>query len=126
MWHNQLTFQAPTLFLLGFLMTFFLDVPIGVLVALPAIDRHFHDTYFVGRTSTACCLARSCSLPTPGLFLGFPKDHREDAGWSMRQVPFMDHVDRIAPNLLVHYWLGNMGMPCVMWTTVPLAGLPPR
>lgn len=30
----------------------------------------------------------------------------------MRQVPFLGHVDWMTSNLLAHYWLGNMGMPC--------------
>src|SRR3954467_2895478 len=47
MWKGQLTFETPMLFAIGFLVTFLLGGPTGVLPASPPVDWHTHDSYFV-------------------------------------------------------------------------------
>jgi cytochrome c oxidase subunit 1 len=47
MWRGQLTFEAPMLFAMGFLLMFLLGGLTGVMLAAPPIDFHVTDTYFV-------------------------------------------------------------------------------
>src|SRR5690606_2389772 len=47
MWRGQLTFEAPMLFAIGFLVTFLFGGLTGVVLASPPLDFHVHDSYFV-------------------------------------------------------------------------------
>jgi len=47
MWRGQLTFEAPMLFVIGFLLMFLLGGLTGVMLAAPPVDFHVTDTYFV-------------------------------------------------------------------------------
>ncbi|QYF95791.1 cytochrome c oxidase subunit I [Massilia sp. PAMC28688] len=47
MWRGKVNFNAPTLFLLGFLFIFVLGGLTGVMVALLPFDWQVHDTYFI-------------------------------------------------------------------------------
>ncbi len=47
MWGGQLTFPAPMLFAIGFLLNFLIGGITGVMVASPPIDFHVADTYFL-------------------------------------------------------------------------------
>ncbi len=47
MWRSHLTFEAPMLFVVGFLLMFLLGGLTGVMLAAPPIDFHVTDTYFV-------------------------------------------------------------------------------
>jgi cytochrome c oxidase subunit I len=47
MWRGQLTFEAPMLFILGFLATFLLGGLTGVILASPPLDFAVTDTYFL-------------------------------------------------------------------------------
>ena len=47
MWGGQLTFPAPMLFTVGFLLLFLIGGLTGVMLAAPPIDFHVTDTYFV-------------------------------------------------------------------------------
>jgi cytochrome c oxidase subunit 1 len=73
MWKGQVTFETPMLFAAGFLVTFLLGRMTGVLLASPPLDFHLSDSYFVVRTSTTCCSARSCSPPTRASTTGSPR-----------------------------------------------------
>jgi cytochrome c oxidase subunit I len=47
MWRGKLTFPAPMLFAVGFLLNFLLGGITGVMVASPPLDFHAQDTHFV-------------------------------------------------------------------------------
>ena len=47
MWGGHLSFKAPMVWAVGFLITFLLGGLSGVLLAMPAVDFNVHDTYFV-------------------------------------------------------------------------------
>jgi cytochrome c oxidase subunit 1 len=47
MWRGRLTFEAPMLFAIGFLLMFLLGGLTGVMLAQPPVDFHVEDTYFV-------------------------------------------------------------------------------
>jgi cytochrome c oxidase subunit 1 len=47
MWRGKLSFPAPMLFAIGFLLNFLLGGITGVMVASPPIDFHVQDTHFV-------------------------------------------------------------------------------
>jgi cytochrome c oxidase subunit 1 len=45
MWRGQLTFESPTLFAVGFVVTFLFGGLTGVMLASPPLDFHVSDTY---------------------------------------------------------------------------------
>ena len=47
MWGGSLTFEAPMKFALGFLITFVAGGVTGVILAVPSLDFHLSDSYFV-------------------------------------------------------------------------------
>src|SRR5690606_38371359 len=47
MWRGSLTFEAPMLFAVGFLVTFLFGGLTGVVIASPPLDFHLTDTYFI-------------------------------------------------------------------------------
>ncbi|MDN5917140.1 MAG: cbb3-type cytochrome c oxidase subunit I, partial [Pseudonocardia sp.] len=47
MWKGKLTFETPMLFAIGFVVTFLFGGMTGVLLAMPPVDFHVTDTYFV-------------------------------------------------------------------------------
>jgi cytochrome c oxidase subunit 1 len=47
MWRGQLTFEAPMLYIIGFMVSFLLGGLTGVILASPPLDFHGSDSYFV-------------------------------------------------------------------------------
>ncbi len=47
MWKGQITFMTPVLGAAGFLVTFVFDGLAGIILAIPALDLHVPDSYFV-------------------------------------------------------------------------------
>src|SRR5690606_2423191 len=47
MYRGSIIFSAPMLYALGFLFLFTIGGVTGIILAVTAVDVHFHDTYFV-------------------------------------------------------------------------------
>ncbi|MFY7841451.1 MAG: cbb3-type cytochrome c oxidase subunit I, partial [Actinomycetes bacterium] len=47
MWRGSISFETPMLFVIGFLITFLIGGLTGVMLAMPPIDFHVSDSYFV-------------------------------------------------------------------------------
>ncbi|SIF34526.1 cbb3-type cytochrome c oxidase subunit I [Mycobacteroides abscessus] len=83
MWKGQLTFETPMIFSVGFLVTFLFGGLTGVLLAMPPVDFHVTDSYFV-IAHFHYVLFGTIVFAT---FIGFHS------------------------TFLVQHWLGNQGMP---------------
>ena len=73
MWGGRLTFETPMLWAIGFLYLFLLGGITGIIVASPALDFHFQDTYFVVAHFHNTLVGGSVFAIFAALYYWFPK-----------------------------------------------------
>ncbi len=84
MWRGRLTFEAPMLFAIGFLLMFLLGGLTGVMLAEPPIDFHVEDTYFVVAHLHYVLFGGSVFAIFAAIYYWFPKwtGRRLDERWA--------------------------------------------
>ncbi|MDQ3956968.1 MAG: cytochrome c oxidase subunit I [Actinomycetota bacterium] len=73
MWRGKLTFQAPMLFCLGFMLMFLIGGITGVFLASPPIDYAVHDTYYVVAHMHYVLFGGTTFAAFAGLYFWIPK-----------------------------------------------------
>jgi cytochrome c oxidase subunit I len=111
MWKGQLTFEAPMLFSVGFLVTFLFGGLTGVLLAAPALDFHVHDTYFVVGHFHYVLFGTIVFATFAGIYFWFPKMTGRYLDEGLAKLHFWTTFVGFHMTFLVHHWLGNEGMP---------------
>ncbi|HEU5126688.1 MAG TPA: cytochrome c oxidase subunit I [Glycomyces sp.] len=111
MWKGQLTFEAPMLFSLGFLVTFLLGGLSGVLLASPPIDFHVSDSYFVVAHFHYVLFGTIVFAVFAGVYFWFPKVAGRMYDERLAKVHFWLTFIGFHATFLVQHWLGNEGMP---------------
>ncbi len=84
MWRGRLTFEAPMLFAIGFLLMFLLGGLTGVMLAEPPIDFHVEDTYFLVAHLHYVLFGGSVFAIFAAIYYWFPKwtGRRLDERWA--------------------------------------------
>ncbi|GAB3998276.1 cytochrome c oxidase subunit I [Glycomyces albus] len=111
MWKGQLTFEAPMLFSLGFLVTFLLGGLSGVLLASPPIDFHVSDSYFVVAHFHYVLFGTIVFAVYAGVYFWFPKVAGRMYDERLAKVHFWLTFIGFHTTFLVQHWLGNEGFP---------------
>jgi cytochrome c oxidase subunit I len=111
MWRGQLTFEAPMLFSLGFLVTFLLGGLSGVLLASPPVDFHVSDSYFVVAHFHYVLFGTIVFAVFAGTYFWFPKVAGRMYDERLAKVHFWLTFIGFHTTFLVQHWLGNEGMP---------------
>jgi cytochrome c oxidase subunit 1 len=111
MWHGQLTFETPMLFSVGFLVTFLLGGLTGALLALPAVDWHVTDTYFVVAHFHYVLFGTIVFATYAGIYFWFPKITGRMLDEPLGKFHFWATFIGFHLTFLVHHWLGARGMP---------------
>jgi Cytochrome C and Quinol oxidase polypeptide I len=111
MWKGQLTFEAPMLFSIGFLVTFLFGGLTGVLLAAPPIDFHVHDTYFVVGHFHYVLFGTIVFATFAGIYFWFPKMTGRMLSQPLGRLHFWTTFIGFHTTFLVHHWLGAEGMP---------------
>ena len=111
MWRGQLTFEAPMLFSLGFLVTFLLGGLSGVLLASPPIDFHVSDSYFVVAHFHYVLFGTIVFAVFAGVYFWFPKVAGRMYDERLAKIHFWLTFIGFHTTFLVQHWLGNEGMP---------------
>ena len=111
MWRGQLTFEAPMLFSIGFMVTFLFGGLSGVLLASPPIDFHVSDTYFVVAHFHYVLFGTIVFAVYAGIYFWFPKATGRMYDERLAKVHFWLTMIGFHTTFLVQHWLGNEGFP---------------
>ncbi|SNR30227.1 aa3-type cytochrome oxidase subunit I [Blastococcus mobilis] len=111
MWRGALTFEAPMLFSVGFMVTFLLGGLTGVLLATPPIDWHLHDTYFVVAHFHYVVFGTVVFAAYAGIYFWFPKMCGRMLDERLGKLHFWLTFVGFHGTFLVQHWLGGEGMP---------------
>jgi cytochrome c oxidase subunit 1 len=111
MWRGQLTFEAPMLFSLGFLVTFLFGGLTGVILASPPLDFPVTDTYFVVAHFHYVLFGTVVFSMFAGFYFWWPKFTGKKLDNTLGAWHFWTLFIGFHMTFLVQHWLGVEGMP---------------
>ncbi|MEV0898302.1 cytochrome c oxidase subunit I [Actinoplanes sp. NPDC049802] len=111
MWRGQISFEAPMLWAVGFMVTFLFGGLSGVLLASPPIDFHVSDSYFVIAHFHYVLFGTIVFAVFAGIYFWFPKMYGRMLDERLAKVHFWLTMAGFHGTFLVQHWLGTKGMP---------------
>ncbi|MEV0895896.1 cytochrome c oxidase subunit I [Actinoplanes sp. NPDC049802] len=111
MWRGQISFEAPMLFAVGFMVTFLFGGLSGVLLASPPIDFHVSDSYFVIAHFHYVLFGTIVFAVFSGIYFWFPKMFGRMLDERLAKIHFWLTMIGFHGTFLVQHWLGTKGMP---------------
>ncbi len=111
MWKGSLTFEAPMLWAIGFLITFLFGGLTGVLLASPPIDFHVSDSYFVVAHFHYTVFGTVVFAMFSGYYFWWPKFTGRMLDDRLGKLHFWVTFVGFHTTFLIQHWLGVMGMP---------------
>jgi cytochrome c oxidase subunit I len=123
LWGGQITFTTANIFAVAFIPTFVMGGVTGVMLAIPAADFQYHDTYFV--------VAHFHYVIVGGLVLGlfagcyywWPKMFGRMLNETLGKIHFWTFFVGFHLTFFPQHFLGLMGMPRRVFTYQPGVGL---
>ncbi len=111
MWRGQLTFEAPMLFAVGFLVTFLFGGLTGVILASPPLDFQVTDSYFVVAHFHYVLFGTVVFSMFAGFYFWWPKFTGRKLDNTLGAWHFWTLFIGFHMTFLVQHWLGVEGMP---------------
>ncbi|NUW31406.1 cytochrome c oxidase subunit I [Nonomuraea sp. SMC257] len=111
MWRGHLSFEAPMLFSVGFLITFLLGGLTGVILASPPLDFHISDTYFVVAHFHYVVFGTVVFAMFAGFYFWWPKFTGKMLNDRLGKLHFWLLFIGFHTTFLVQHWLGVVGFP---------------
>ena len=111
MWRGSLTFEAPMLWTIGFLVTFLFGGLTGIMLASPPIDFHVSDTYFVVAHFHYTVFGTVVFAMFAGYYFWWPKFTGRMLDERLGKLHFWTTFVGFHATFLIQHWLGVMGMP---------------
>lgn len=111
MWGGSLTFETPMLWTIGFLATFLFGGLTGVLLAMPPLDFHVSDSYFVVAHFHYVVFGTVVFAMFAGFYFWWPKFTGRMLDERLGKLHFWLVFAGFHTTFLVQHWLGVMGMP---------------
>jgi cytochrome c oxidase subunit I len=111
MWRGQLTFEAPMLFILGFVTTFLFGGLTGVILASPPLDFAVSDSYFLVAHFHYVLFGTVVFTMFGGFYFWWPKFTGTKLNETLGKWHFWTLFLGFHMTFLVQHWLGVQGMP---------------
>jgi cytochrome c oxidase subunit 1 len=111
MWRGQLTFEAPMLFIIGFLVTFLFGGLTGVILASPPLDFHVSDTYFLVAHFHYVLFGTVVFTMFGGFYFWWPKFTGKKLDETLGRWHFWTLFLGFWMTFLVMHWEGVAGLP---------------
>ena len=111
MWRGSLSFETPMMFVIGFLITFLLGGLTGVMLAMPPIDFHVSDSYFVVAHFHYTVFGTVVFAMFAGFYFWWPKWTGRMLNESLGKIHFWTLFIGFQVTFLIQHWLGVKGMP---------------
>ncbi|MGH3159549.1 MAG: aa3-type cytochrome oxidase subunit I [Streptosporangiaceae bacterium] len=111
MWRGQLTFEAPMLFTIGFMVTFLFGGLSGVILASPPLDFHVSDTYFLVAHFHYVLFGTVVFSMFAGFYFWWPKFTGKKLNETLGRWHFWTLFIGFQMAFLVMHWEGVEGMP---------------
>jgi cytochrome c oxidase subunit 1 len=110
MWRGRITFEAPMLWAIGFLVSFLFGGLTGVILASPALDFQVSDTYFVVAHFHYVIFGTVVFAMFAGFYFWWPKFTGRMLDEKLGKAHFWLLFIGFHTTFLVQHWLGVMGM----------------
>jgi len=111
MWRGALTFEAPMLFIIGFMVTFLFGGLTGVILASPPLDFAVSDSYFLVAHFHYVLVGTVVFTMFGGFYFWWPKFTGKKLSETLGKWHFWTLFTGFWMTFLVQHWLGVMGMP---------------
>ncbi|MCF3100626.1 cytochrome c oxidase subunit I [Streptomyces roseoverticillatus] len=111
MLHGSLSFEAPMLWAVGFLVSFLFGGLTGVILASPPLDFHVTDTYFVVAHFHYVVFGTVVFATFAGFYFWWPKLTGKMLEERLGKIHFWTLFMGFHLTFLVQHWLGAEGMP---------------
>ncbi len=111
MWRGRLTFEAPMLWTLGFLITFLFGGLTGIILSSPALDFHVSDSYFVVAHFHYVIFGTVVFAMFAGFHFWWPKFTGKMLDDRLGKIHFWLTFVGFHVTFFVQHWLGVIGMP---------------
>jgi cytochrome c oxidase subunit 1 len=111
MWRGSISLETPMLFVIGFLITFLLGGLTGVMLAMPPIDFHVSDSYFVVAHFHYTVFGTVVFAMFAGFYFWWPKLTGRMLNDSLGKIHFWTLFIGFQVTFLIQHWLGIKGMP---------------
>jgi cytochrome c oxidase subunit 1 len=111
MWQGSITFETPMLWVLGFLFTFLFGGLTGVILAVPPLDFHVNDTYFVVAHFHYVVFGTVVFSMFAGFYFWWPKFTGYMLNERLGKIQFWMLFVGFHTTFLIQHWLGVSGMP---------------
>jgi cytochrome c oxidase subunit 1 len=119
MWRGSVTFEAPMLWAIGFLITFTFGGLTGVILASPPLDFHVSDTYFVVAHFHYVVFGTVVFAMFSGFYFWWPKWTGKMLNDRLGKWHFWLLFIGFHTTFLIQHWLGVIGMPRRYATYLP-------
>ncbi len=111
MWRGSVSFEAPMLFVLGFMATFLFGGLTGIILASPPLDFHVSDSYFVVAHFHYTVFGTVVFLMFAAYYFWWPKWTGRQLNETLGKWQFWLLFIGFQVTFLCQHWLGVQGMP---------------
>jgi cytochrome c oxidase subunit 1 len=109
--NGSLSFETPMLWSVGFLVTFLFGGLTGVILAVPPLDFHVTDSYFVVAHFHYVVFGTVAFATFAGFYFWWPKFTGKMLDERLGKIHFWTLFVGFHTTFLVQHWLGAEGMP---------------
>jgi cytochrome c oxidase subunit 1 len=123
LWGGQITFNTSNLFATAFIPTFVMGGVTGVMLAVPAADFQYHDSYFVVAHFHYVIVGGLVLSLFSGFYYWWPKMFGRMLNETLGKLHFWTFFIGFHLTFFPQHFLGLMGMPRRVFTYFPGTGL---